>query len=206
MASRLNFSLENLKKVYVTSAKRGFLAVSDMPMCVTSVSGSSGNDVILAVKRVYREDGRWLYGNPEVAGEWWLRKAWRDAIRLTGAEPWRVYELDAAEIAARLDAGEFTDDVRGFRNRGEPWQPVTVDPAGAVDGYTTIGAARIWERTDGWRVVRGDDGNWRADGTHCNADRGILKYSRQHFDPMPECVLSEAAAAIAVVDDHRPWK
>jgi hypothetical protein len=202
----LNFSLDNLKKVYVSSCRRGFLAVSDQPMCVTSASGSSGNSTIIAIKRVYRDDGRWVYANPDHYGQWWLKTAWKEAVSLKGSEPWRVYELDAAEIAARLDAGEFTDDIRGFRNRCEPWQPVTLDADGAVSDYTAIAAAEVWERTDGWRVVRGHDGNWKAAETRCNADRSILKYSRNHFDPLPECVLSKAAEAIALVDDRRPWK
>lgn len=203
----INFSLENLKRVYVSSYMRGFLAVSDQPMCVTSSSGSSGNDTIIAVKRVYREEGRWVYANPDRSGQWWLQRAWKEAISLRGHEPWRVYELDASETATRLDAGEFTDDVRGFENRGEPWQPVTVDPTtGEIDGYTTIAAARIWARVDGWRVVQSDDGDWKADGTHCNADRSILKYSRQHFDPLPEFRMNEAGEAIVVVDENRPWK
>ncbi|MNU63889.1 hypothetical protein D3C71_531540 [compost metagenome] len=202
----LHFSLDNLNRVYVSSCKRGILAVADQPMCVTHASGSSGNSTIICIKRVVREDGQWVYANPGASGEWWLQSAWKEALSLVGAEPWRVYQLDAAETAARLDGGEFTDDVRGFRNRGEPWQPVTLDGDGAVAGYTTIAAAEIWERTDGWRVVRGHEGGWKADGSHCNADRGILKYSGQHFDPLPECVLSEAAESIALVDHHRPWK
>jgi hypothetical protein len=206
MARELNFSLDNLKKVYVTSAKRGFLAVSDQPMCVTS-SGCSGNDVILAVKHVCRENGRWVYCNPEIGGEWWLRKAWRDAIALTGPEPWRVYELDAAEIAARLDAGEFTDDVRGFRNRGEPWQPIEVDAAGDHTGFTTIANARVWERTDGWRVTAREDGLWTADESRCNADRSVLKYSPHHFDPLVAFEAEHRAEdAMRLVDANRPWK
>lgn len=202
----LHFSLDNLKHVYVSSCKRGILAVADQPMCVTHASGGSGNSTIICIKRVVREDGRWIYANPGVSGEWWLQSAWKEALSLVGAEPWRVYQLDAAETAARLDGGEFTDDVRGFRSRGEPWQPVTLDADGEIGGYTTIADAGVWVRDDGWRVVKGDDGAWRADGTRCNADRGILKYSRQHFDPLSECVLSEAAAAISMVNDRRPWK
>jgi hypothetical protein len=69
----INFSLENLKRVYVSSCRRGFLAISDQPMCVTEASGGSGNSTIIAVKRVYREGGKWVYENrpsrPVVAEE-----------------------------------------------------------------------------------------------------------------------------------------
>jgi hypothetical protein len=202
----LNFSLDNLKMVYVSSAKRGFLAVSDMPMCVTA-SGSSANHVIVAVKRVYRENGRWFYDNPERQGEWWLYNAWKEAIALTGGEPWRVYELDAEEVAGRLDAGEFTDDVRGFENRCEPWQPVTIDADGGVDGYATIAASRIWERVDGWRVVKRADGRWIADGSRCNADDSILRHgSPYHFDPLPDMAEDEVWFAMMAVDKDRPWE
>lgn len=203
--SSLSFSLERLKDVYVTSARRGFMAVSDRPMCVTSASGGSGNGTIIAVKRVYREDGRWVYDNPEHYGQWWLRSAWLEALALTGKEPWRIYRLDAADVARDLDSGVFTDDIRGFRNRCEPWQPVTVGKDGQIDGTTTIAAARVWARVDGWRVVQECDGRWRADEAHCNADRSILLCSKSHFDELPG-IHDSAVEAISLVEAERPWK
>lgn len=202
----LNFRLDNLKHVYVSSCRRGFLVVSDQPMCVTSASGSSGNDTIIATKRVYREDGRWVYAKPERPGQWWLKSAWLEAVSLQGGEPWRVYRLDAEEVARLLDDGAFTDDVRGFESRLEPWQPVNIDANGDVSGHPTIAAAKVWERTDGWRVVRRDDGLWVTDGSRCNADKSVLKYSPNHFDPIVSFAAERSAAdAMLLVDVNRPW-
>ena len=205
MARELNFPLENLKHVYVSSCTRGFLAVSDQPMCVANASGGSGNHVIIAVKRVCREDGRWVYAEPDQPGQWWLKSAWLEAIALKGGEPWRVYQMDAAEVAELLDRGVFTDEIRGFKTRCEPWQPIRVDEHGNNAGHVISTDAEVWERADGWRVVRGRTGMWRPDGSRCNASRSILKHSPGHFDPIPEFETQIIGEAFAAVDARRPW-
>jgi hypothetical protein len=201
----LNFSLDRLKKVYVSSCWRGFWAISDNPSCVTNVSGSSANFTIIAVKRVCWEDGRWVYATPGRPGQWWLKKAWDEAVALTGNEPWRVYELSAERVAKLLDEGNSIDDIRGFSNRHEPWQPIAVDAAGEKIGYERPIGAKVWERADGWRVVQDSDGQWVAIGSRCNAHKSILRHSPHHFDPLPETVFSHFAEAMALVDGHRPW-
>lgn len=201
----MNFSLDNLKHVYVSSCRRGFLVVSDQPMCVTSEDGASGNSTIISVKRVYRQDGQWHYANPDQPGSWWLRKAWDQAVALTGAEPWRIYRLDAAEVAEMLDEGVYTDDIRSFENRCEPWQPISVGSEGEQTGHVPALEAKVWERTDGWRVLRNGDGFWVFDGSKCNADKSTLKYSPYHFDPLPRLHIAMAAEAMLVVDANRPW-
>jgi hypothetical protein len=201
----INFSLENLKRVYVSSCRRGFLAVSDQPMCVTEASGGSGNSTIIAVKRVYREGGKWVYEKPDLPGQWWLKSAWKEAVALTGGQPWRVYELDAAEVAERLDSGEFADDIRGFKNRCEPWQPIRVDENGDTAGPAESSSATVWERMDGWRVVADGNGRWVPDGSKCDACRSILKESPNHFDPIPDFTTGILEEAFATVDANRPW-
>ncbi|NTF23601.1 hypothetical protein G6L37_35090 [Agrobacterium rubi] len=206
MSRDLNFSLDDLKHVYVSSCRRGFMAISDNPMCITSESGSSGNHVIIAVKRVCREGGRWVYADPDQPGQWWLRTAWVEALALKGGEPWRVYEMDAMLVAENLDKGVFTDDIRGFKTRLEPWQPVLIDEDGNNVGVAVPSMASVWERTDGWRIVSDADGKWWANGSRCNADRrSTLKFSPNHFDPIEGFETNVIAEAMAVVDDRRPW-
>lgn len=204
MEYKMNFSLENLKHIYVTSYKAGFLAIADDPMCVTTESGSSSNHIIISVKRVIRDNGEWVYARPDTSGEWWMKKAWDQALALTGAEPWRVYRLDADEVARLLDAGEFTDDVRGFSNRGEPWQPISVNAEGQRLSYEHPTKAAVWERRDGWRVVLAD-GAWVADGSRCNAARSTLLQSPRHFDPIEDLTCVTHIEAISAVDEQRPF-
>lgn len=197
------FSLDQVQHVYVSSARRGFMAVADMPMCVDNCSGSSGNHVIVGIKQVERFDGEWRYAAPDAPPQYWLRKAWEEAIALSGAEPWRVYRLDASQVAAHLDAGAFVDDIRGFANRLEPWQPIKLDANGDMDGNEQPAIAAAWERVDGWRAIR-QDGGWAADGSRCNADESTLEFSPRHFDPLPGTWAS-VREAIGAVDAQRPW-
>lgn len=194
-----------VRKVYVSSARRGFMAVADWPMCIDSLHGSSGSHIVIGIKRVARREGAWHWEDVDSAPQLWLRKAWDGAVGLQGDEPWRVYELDAAEVAARLDAGEHVDDVRGFESRLEPWQPIRTDALGSVVSTVPSAEAEQWERTDGWRVVF-IDGVWRPDGTRCNADPGILEYSPDHFIEFSSAEGFPAAVkAMEAVDMGRPW-
>lgn len=197
-------SLDHIEHVYVSSTRRGFLAVADIPICVDNCAGSSGNNVIIGIKRVVRDGDAWAYADSNALPQYWLRKAWDEAVALKGGEPWRVYRLDAAEVATRLDAGESIDDVRGFENRLEPWQAIELDARGDKTGSALPAKADAWERVDGWRAVRMACGAWTADGGRCNADEAVLEHSPQHFDGLSGDWPS-AAEAIRAVDGLRPW-
>jgi hypothetical protein len=202
---KMNFSLDRLRHVYVSSCRPGFWAVSDNPVVVTNAYGSSANHTMIAIKRVCRENGHWVYVLPDRPGQWWVKKAWDEALALKGAEPWRVYELDAGQVAEQLDSGVFTDDIRGFRNRLEMWQPIIIDQVGDQAAYATPAEAEVWERRDGWRVIRAEDGQWTPEGSRCNAARSTLRFSPHHFDPIPGIAASTAEEAMLVVDEKRPW-
>lgn len=201
------FDPSRVARVYVSSCRRGFLAVADKPGCVTSVSGASGNHMIIGIKRVIRVDGEWQYADKDIGVDWWLQKAWKEAIALVGGEPWRVYELDAAHVAAQLDAGVFTDDIRGFQSRCEPWQPMIVDDRGDFVRHAPVVDANVWERDDGWRIVRTQIGAWLTDGSRCKASRSVLKSSPQHFEPLhPSFSFGSHAGAMEHVEENRPWQ
>lgn len=199
-------NLTKLKHVYVSSARRGFLAVVDRPFCVDSPFGMSSDNLLLSVKRVVWRDGTWQEAEPAATAQLWLRRAWEDAVALCGDEPWRIYELDSEAVAAQLEEGRHTDDIRGFDHRCEPWQPMKVDGNGDFTAHADPSTAMAWERTDGWRVTL-RNGSWRPDGTHCNAEETILKYSPDHFLEFGSDIeFSNANEAMSAVDLGRPWE
>lgn len=211
-----NLDRAGLEHVYVASHMRGILVISDNPMVNTMCQGASSNHILVMTKRVIRKDGRWVYEDLTSIGTIWLKKAFDEAVALTGGEPWRIYKLDAVKVAEALDNGVFVDTVRGFESRHEKWQPIRPTKAGETVSEShwdlpegmiyadRADEATMWLRVDGWKVVQDGDG-WRGDETGCNACETTVKYSPDHFTPLPQ-VKPTYEEAIAWVERFRPWE
>lgn len=203
------------EKLLISPAWRGFHLITGNPSVVTS-AGCSGTGVIAELSRlVWRENQSWGV----VPHSMWLKKALDAAIALTGNEPWRVYALSPKEVEEALLRGEHIDDIRGFANRHEPWQPFetltdmeTANEHGATDEsrdlYAKPAEATVWQRVDGWTVQRQDDLTWRAVPPEPGSCIGVPDdhFRTIHQSNGDEIVFLTPSGAMETVDSVRPWK
>lgn len=215
MSKPLPFPMREDTKLLVASHWRGFHMITGSPSVTTSEMGSSSTHVVVEVSRLVWADDSWtMKPHPRL----WMKAALDKAIALTGAEPWRVYELSARSVEESLRRGIHIDDIRGFKNRLEPWQPFVnladlkrahdLGTDAPRDLYASPAAAEVWGRVDGWKVERQVDLTWR--GVPCEPD-SCVGVSPNHFrtihhDNGDEMIFETANAAMAAVDQHRRWE